>query len=410
MKVGIGYCNNRDAFYSGRSAASDATRNGNLQRYDLAIAFCKGQLDHEKFLRGMKEILGNTPVIGGSSVGIITNNNLSYTGYPSGVAVFQFDSIKYQIAAVGDLDNDENQAGCNLVDKLSSTSDDRLLLIFYDSIKAPESVTLPPVMNASSPLIAGIESRFQSNVPILGAGLLGDHQLNKAKQFYGCNVLEQSVVGAVVSGPVKVYHTVMHGCSPLDGIYRKITKIQGAVINELDGKPIVEIIDKIYGGQDWREHHPLDLLTIGVNYGEKYTYQEDIYVNRLITGILPDGSGIRIFEPDLEQGMEIQFMLRDGNIMVESAKKNSELIMKKVIDDGKIPVFSFYIDCAGRAARLSNTETEEAAEIQQVMNKHNTPMLGIYSGVEIAPILGNSRGLDWTGVLMVLAKDRYNGK
>ena len=51
-------------------------------------------------------------------------------------------------------------------------------------------------------------------------------------------------------------------------------------------------------------------------------------------------------------------------------------------------------------------ETEEAAEVQQVMNRYNTPLLGFYSGVEVAPILGKSRGLDWTGVLMVLAKDK----
>ncbi len=80
--------------------------------------------------------------------------------------------------------------------------------------------------------------------------------------------------------------------------------------------------------------------------------------------------------------------------------------MKKINSDGKTPIFGLYIDCAGRAAEHSNTETEEAAEIQQVMNRHNTPLLGIYSGVEVAPILGKNRGLDWTGVLMLLAKDK----
>jgi len=406
MKIGVGYCNNRDAFYSGKSAASDATRNGDIHRHNFTIAFCVGQLDHEAFLQGMKEIIGDTPVIGGSSIGIITNDNLSYTGFPSGVAVFQFDNTKYQIAAVEGLDDDEKLAGCNLVNKLSSRQDDRLLLMFYDLIKVPASATSPPVLNASPPLIAGIESNLQSNLLVIGAGLIGDYQLNKGKQFCSSSVLEQSVVGAIISGPVNVYHTVMHGCSPLDGKYRKITKMQGSDIYELDGISIVEVIDEIYGDQKWRTQHPLDLLTIGVNYGERYTYQEDKYVNRLITGILSDRRGIGIFEPDLEQGMEIQFMLRDGNKMIESARKNSKLIMKNIIDDGRTPVFAFYVDCAGRAAKLSNTETEEAAEIQQVMNKYNTPLLGFYSGVEIAPILGKNRGLDWTGVLMVLAKEK----
>ena len=406
MKVGIGYCNKRDAFDSGRIAASDAVRGGNINNPDLTIAFCSGQLDHEEFSRGVKETVGNTPVIGGSTIGIITNDDLSYKGYPSSVAIFQLDEIKFQIAAAGGLDKDEKIAGCNLIKELSTTQEDKLLLIFYDSIKVPASPTSPPVMNASPPIIDGIQSILQSNVPIIGAGLVGDYQFSNTQQFCGSNVSEQCVVGALFSGSVNVYHSVMHGCSPVDGRYRKITKMKDSVIYELDGRPIVETIDESYGDQSWREQHPLSLLTIGVNYGERFQYQEDEYVNRLITGILPDGSGIGIFEPDLEQGMEIQFMLRDGNMMIESARNNSENLMKNINDDGKIPVFGLYINCAGRTAEQSNVETEEAAEVQRVMNKYNTPLLGFYSGVEVAPILGKSRGLDWTGVLMILAKDK----
>lgn len=367
MKVGIGYCNKRDAFDSGKTTASDAVQSGNLDRYELVLAFCSGQLDHKEFFRGIKEIVKDTPIIGGSAIGIITNDNLSYEGYPSGVAIFQLDDIKSQIVAVGDIDKDAKLAGEKLAKKLTITQQDKILLMFYDSIKNPASPASPPVMNASPPLVEGIES-ILSNVPIIGAGIIGDYQFSNTKQFSGSNVCEQSVVGTLLSGNFDVYHQIMHGCSPVDGRYRKITKMQDSIIYELDGKPIVEIIDKFYGNQEWREQHPLNLLTIGVNYGEQFQYQEERYVNRLITGILPDASGIGIFEPDLEQGMEIQFMLRDSNIMIESAKNNSEKIMKRIYDDEKIPLFGLYIDCAGRTAEQSNTETEEAAEVQQVMN------------------------------------------
>jgi small ligand-binding sensory domain FIST len=142
-----------------------------------------------------------------------------------------------------------------------------------------------------------------------------------------------------------------------------------------------------------------------VNDGEKFQGQENKYVNRLITGILPDGSGIGIFEPDLKEGMEIQFMFRDGHLMIESARNNSEQLLSRINEEGKSPVFGLYINCAGRTAELSDTETEEAAEIQNIMNKLSVPLFGFYSGVEVAPIYGQNRGLDWTGVLMVLAKD-----
>jgi hypothetical protein len=406
MKAGVGYCNKQEAASCGRIAAKNAVFNGMIDKPTLAIAFCSGQLDHKDFLNGVRESIGDAPVIGGSTIGIITNDELSYKGFPAGVLVLQLDKINYQLVQAGSLKTNERNAGCDLINKLSLTIEDKLLLMFYDSIKAPASLSSPPVMNASPPIIDGINSILQSNVPIIGAGLVGDYQFSKTKQFYDSDIYEQSIIGALFSGPVSVYHSIMHGCSPVDGRYRTITRMQGQVIYELDGKPIVEIIDDLYGDQRWRGQHPLNLLTIGVNCGKPYQAQEDEYVNRLITGILPDGSGIGIFEPDLEEGMDIQFMLRDGNMMIESAKENSKALMQKIQEDGKVPAFALYIDCAGRAAEQSNTETEEAAEVQKVLNKYDTPLLGFYSGVEVAPIMGRSRGLDWTGVLMVLARDR----
>lgn len=36
----------------------------------------------------------------------------------------------------------------------------------------------------------------------------------------------------------------------------------------------------------------------------------------------------------------------------------------------------------------------------------DVPLLGFYSGVEIAPLMGKSRGLDWTAVLLILARSK----
>jgi small ligand-binding sensory domain FIST len=197
----------------------------------------------------------------------------------------------------------------------------------------------------------------------------------------------------------------MHGCTPLEDTNHTITKIDGSIIYQLDGKPIVELIDALFGSQDWRNDHPVDLLTIGRRYGSRFGQAEEAdYVNRLITGALPNGEGVGIFEPDFEEGTEIQFMLRDTEKMVESAKRNSSELMEHIKADGKKPLFGMYIDCAGRAAKYLNTRIEEATEVQKVFNHYSTPLFGFYSGVEIAPLFDKSRGLDWTGVLMVLAE------
>jgi small ligand-binding sensory domain FIST len=169
---------------------------------------------------------------------------------------------------------------------------------------------------------------------------------------------------------------------------------------------VVEVIDEMYGNDEWQKQLPVKRLSIGVNHGERFApeYCEGDHVNRLIVGVLPDKSGIAMFESDFEVGTEIQFMLRDSRKMIKSARSNSEALIKKVQDKGKKPVWGFYIDCAGRTALVSETLQEEAEEVQKVFDKNNIPLFGFYSGVEIASLFQKNRGLDWTGVLTVFSK------
>jgi small ligand-binding sensory domain FIST len=181
--------------------------------------------------------------------------------------------------------------------------------------------------------------------------------------------------------------------------------MEGPVLYEIDGKPIVRVIDEIYGNDSWQTQIPVKRLSLGINHGEKYgQFREADYVNRLIAGVLPGKEGVVLFEPDLQEGMEVQFMLRDAETIIASARTNAQELLAKIGSDGRKPAFGLYIDCAGRTADMSDTLTEEAAEVQNTFRQNNVPLLGFYSGVEIAPFRGQSRGLDWTGVLLILAE------
>lgn len=404
MKIGIGYHNGHNAMESGQAVMKQALQQGQITRADLVLAFCSGQIDAEGYFRGMRSVIGTeVPIVGGSAIGIITNEVIAYTGIPAGAVIVQAEKLRYALATTGAVDHDEYQAGQALANQLNRQADDAFLLIFYDSIKHAATVSSPPVMNASPPLILGITDTWETPIPILGAGVMGDYNFQPTVQFCGQSVASQHVVGVLFSGLIQLYYRIMHGCVPLDGVYHTITRMAGAEIYEIDGQSIVALIDGIYGNQEWRAQLPVKRLSIGVNMGDQYgPFQEEHYVNRLITGILPNGSGIGLFEPDLEEGMEIRFMIRDSDEMIKSARHNTEALLQQIRDEGKIPLLGLYIDCAGRAAGVSETLTEEAAEVQALFTRANIPLFGFYSGVEVAPLLGKSQGLDWTGVLLVL--------
>ena len=404
MKVGIGFSNQGDSRESGRSVAGQALLKGGIEEPSLMLAFCSARTDAHAFFQGLRSVVGNAvPIIGGSAIGVITNSELSYSGHPCGAMLVQSDKPSLRIASCNDLPESEHLAGRLLAEKLNVQPDDRALLVFYDSIKQPPGDGRPLAMNASAPLIAGIETGCANRLPIFGAGLIADYGFNPTIQFCGSHVGTRSAVGAVIGADITPCYRITHGCTPLDGIYHRVTRAEGAVIYELDGKPAVKMINRLYGSREWQKATPVDLLTIGIYQGEKYSgVEESRYVNRLITGVLPDSKGICLFEPDIETGAEVQFMIRDSLKMIESARSNSAELMAEIESSGRQALLALYIDCAGRTAAYSKTAGEEAAEIQKALNRVGCPLLGFYSGVEIAPFLNQSRGLDWTGLLLVM--------
>lgn len=405
---GIAYGNAAGAFDLGRETAAAALRAGGIQHADLLIAFCTGATDPHLFHAGLREVVGPTvPIIGGSSLGVITWEDLSYQGHPAAVAALRSDNLRFTIAAAGGLDTDEAAVGRRLVEHLPLTPADKLLLLFYDSIRVPAGQAGPPVLNSSAPLLEGVEGGLAGHVPVMGAGLVSGYDFGPSWQFDGRGVVSQHAVGCLVSGDCRVDHVIMHGCIPLDGVYRRITRMHGDVVHELDGRPLPALIDELFGNAEWRNERPVIMnLTLGVNLGDRYgPPRESQYVNRLLTGVTPAGDGVGMFEADLAEGQEVQFMVRDNRMMLQSVRENTAALVGSVRAAGRQPFLALYINCGGRTAVWSRTEQEESAEVQRVLREAGIPLLGFWSGVEIAPFLGRSRGLDWTGVLVLLSDE-----
>jgi len=375
------------------------------QKGSLVLSFCTGKHDYQACFEGIKSEVGDIPIIGGPAIGVITNDCLGYEGYQLGVAILP-NNLTFDTVAVGGLDKSEREVGFGLGRRLSIKRNpgEKLTLLFYDSIKSPPPPA--PVLNVSSYLIDGFEQGIGKNPPlIVGAGLIGNYTFDRGKLFCGVRVADQHAVATLLSGEWFPYVTIMHGCKPMSD-YHTITRIEGPVVYEIDSRPALDVIDDLLGNQEWQKRLPLLLVTLGVNHGEKYgPYNEKNYVNRLIVGIIPEKKAIILFEADFENGTEFQFMRRSAELMEKSADERSKETMVYLRENNQEPFFALYIDCAGRTAGFSGAEKEEASIIQKNLGR-DIPLLGFYSGVEIAPFMGKSRGLDWTAVLIILSRSR----
>jgi diguanylate cyclase (GGDEF)-like protein len=112
-----------------------------------------------------------------------------------------------------------------------------------------------------------------------------------------------------------------------------------------------------------------------------------------------------MFEPDMGEGTEFQLMLRSFDLDYMAPK--IEALFDRL--GAREPVFAMYFDCAGRCAGYGGVDIEDAYVLHRTIGAR-VPLLGLYSGVEIASLGGRPRGLDWTGVFCLFSQGAAGGR
>ncbi|HDQ44918.1 MAG TPA: hypothetical protein ENN17_05380 [bacterium] len=390
--VRIGHSQLPDSVHAAAEAAGMILEQmGPSGKAGWALVFCGGRHDRNRILQTLRAELGDIDMIGGAAVGTITRDSLGYGGYECAVAAFPATFPTPRVIADHGLDAGEFEAGCRLGERIGDAArDGDTVLLFYDSVRGGP----PPVLYIGSRLVDGIHRGLgNKTVTLIGAGTVADFHLSDSFVFDGRDVAKHAAVAVVLPSNFLSRTTIMHGCIPLSA-FLEITRIDGAVLYELEGRPARDLLLEMAGTDDVSMS-----LTIGEKHGDPFApYDESAYANRLILRTDPENGSATLFEADFREGTRVQIMARDNRLMLESAAKRTRELLDAL--QGTNPVFALYIDCAGRSRAFSGAESEEAGIVRNEIGGR-IPLLGFYSGVEIAPLLGKSRPLDWTGVLTV---------
>jgi hypothetical protein len=328
---------------------------------------------------------------------------LGYDGYQMGVAVMSSDSVKVDMFIEKNLPNNEYNVGIALGEQIKSVeyTGTPNIIIMYDFVKGKPVEGIPFNKNFSTPIIEGMGRSLGSWPPAAGIGMAGDWQTNPTYQWFDDRIEQRTAMALVLHGGVRMDMITMHGLKPSSG-YHKITKAEGNIVLEMDGRPALDIIADLLGPKRFKEwlEYPFFVI-LGVNKGDKFgEFKEENYANRLLSGVDKDRGGLIMFEPDLQIGTEVQLMRRSFSDF-EYVSERSEEILKRV--EGRNPFFCFYIDCGGRASAYSGTEGEEAEEVQKVIGS-KMPLLGVYSGTEIARVGDEMQACVFTRVLCVFSE------
>ena len=398
MKASVGYSDHPESEVAGVNAAKMAlAQAGRSDPCDLAMLFSTARHDQVVLREAVVSVIGDSvPVYGGGAAGIITNDYFGYAGDQVGIACIWLDGVCFEALIESEMNKGEEEAGIRLGKRLagSGATPDSPLMVFYDTFDFTEGVR----MLMATWLLAGIEKGLGFIPNLTGAGMIGHLSPVPTRQWTGDGMGEHNVITLAFSGDIRMDSVIMHGCRPATG-YFTVTKSVGQVILEINGKPAIQFIDELLDSAIAPEQYPFFLI-FGVNHGERWgEYDEDYYANRLCLDIDKQSGGIVMFEPDMVEGTEFQLMFRSSELDYIKPK------IDKAFDEleGRKPVFAVYINCAGRCSGYAGNDLEDAIVLQDAVSGR-VPVLGMYTGVEIATIGGHPRGLDWTGVFCLFSQ------
>ena len=406
MKVGVGYSDNPVTIYAGIKAVEMAVKQaGRSEPCDMALLFSTARHDQSVLREAVASVTGKSvPIYGGGAAGVITNEYFGYAGDQVAIACIWLDGIRCDVVAEAGLEKSEIETGVRLGQRLAGlgTGKDSPVMLFYDALDCScgESGWSPARMLMADWLLEGIEKGLGFFPDLAGAGLMGDHAYSPTRQWVGDTIGDHCAIALAFSGDIRIDSVIMHGCRPATQYYT-VTKAEGPVILEINNKPAIQFMDELLGSAITPGEYPSNLI-LGINHGERWgEYNEDYYVSRLCLGIDRERGGIVMSEPDMVPGTEFQLMFQ--TLELDYIKPKIDKAFDEL--DGREPVFAVYLDCAGRCAAYGGHDTEDAMLVQRSV-AGRAPVLGLYTGAEIASIGGRPRGLDRTGVFCLFSRSK----
>ncbi len=364
LKAGVGSSAGTDAFIEGANAARQALLSIKESKASAYIVFAYVSYDQEKLLEGIVSIVGpDSTIIGCSTAGEITTEGPSNRDSIAVMALYS-DNLKFYSAIGSNITDGARKAGesvaKSIVDQISGNPD--VFMMFPDAFTGN-----------GAEIVRGIASVLGDNFPIVG-GTAGDGLVfEKTYQYLNGKVYTGSVVALAISGPIKAGIGVRHGWIPI-GTPRKVTRAEGSIIHELDGKPAINIYKDYFGKEAVDiEKEKLARLAIMYPLGIKNPSNNEMLIRDPLT-VDPSGSITCVAE--VPEGVDIQIMIGSFDEAINAAGEAAVGAMTQI--RGSIPRAVILFSCIARRKLFGERSSEEIKKIQSVISP-DVPMIGFYT-------------------------------
>ena len=371
IHVGVGLSTEKDPLGAVREAVRQARNRIRSERVSCALVFSSLEFAHANTLKALKHLLGPVPVIGCSSLALITGEGVFR--HALGVALISLPSdIQFNIARVADISRQPlDLAGSDLGTRLSYG---------FRNIRRDLSVVFSDgFMSNGSGFFEGFQQRMGKSLPLAGGSASDDLQTQKTYVYYESEVLGDSACGILWGGRMHFAIGIKHGWQPL-GKPRMVTRAKNNVVYEIDGAAAVTFYEDYFNANLATLRRELKRISILYPIGIHLPGEEE-YLLRNILSIEADGS--IVFQGTVPEESQIQLMIGTKESCLQATREAADQIKRNMVNS---PLdFLLIFDSVSRYILLGRKAHQEIEVIKKHLG-YDIPILGVYTYGEQAPL------------------------
>jgi hypothetical protein len=385
----------RNPRVAGQQAAQAALDAAAGDQPDFCFMFATVGYDQRALLQAVRETTHQAPLCGCSGEGVIACGEADESNFAVAVMAVRSDQLRFSHGAAIGLRQDPAQVGREIATAIQPElgSDNLALFLFPDGMG----------VNYDR-LAAGLEGELNLDppLPLLGGTAGNNLEENRPTyQYHDDRVASDGVSWVLFSGEAQIAWAVSHGCEPI-GIDHRVTRSEGNVIHEVDGRPFLGILKDYLADEDiehWaRTANAFPLGIKAPGYLEGY----DEYLIRVLLNRVGDTGSI-VVPTEVPEGTIIRMTRRDYAKLAAGVERVADDVRTQL--GGKPAKIVFQFDCAGRGkVFLREQQKLELLDTLQGRLAPDVPWLGCHTFGEISPVGGHNCFHNYTVVLAAICE------
>jgi hypothetical protein len=394
-KAGVGMSRHHNPNVAGREAAEQALEKAGIFKPDFVFMFGSIGYDQRSLVRAVRETTGGAPLIGCSAEGTINGDEADESNFSVVVTTISSDELKWTHGLAAGLEADSRAVGKRVAQELLPhlSAETIGLFVFPDGL-----------IDYLNSFFAGLEENLPSDrfLPMWGGGAGNNFNLGEPTyQYCDDEVVSDGVSYALLSGKARAGWAISHGLMPIGG-ERKVTRSQGNIIYEIDGKPALEVLKEylpegaLADDRDWMRYAiALALTTKAPSY-----MKDEEYVVRGVPAVrMADGS--IIVQTEVPEGTGVWFSSRDKEKIATRFDRMAQQIKEQLGDEKPKLVFQFECLTRGKFLFREQEKLQLLKRFRQSVGP-DVPWAGFYTIGEIGPVEEHNDRHLYTSVVLAL--------